>query len=207
MSSGSLIRVSLLALTAAACAETLTRAETQLRHALDLCARFVRRQLDDSIQYHGDQLGFLVTDDFRVQRWTDSTNPAAWIEVEADGGSMHCEVRASRPLMPSTSALIDTVSGHLYPQTSSNEEHQTGPVITSWALGQDGGLVTLASTPEGHSIAFSVQRERRWMREATGAMQRTGRRLDIGRSAWGASPGSLNTPTMIWLRRPTVRRG
>ncbi|MBU1384693.1 MAG: hypothetical protein KKG14_08580 [Alphaproteobacteria bacterium] len=146
-------------MTAAACAETPSRAETQLRHALDLCARFVRQQLDDSIQYHGDQLGFLVTDDFRVQRWTDPTNPAAWIEVEADGGLMQCDVRASRPVMPSTSALIETVSGHLHPQSSPYATHQTGPVITSWAPGRDGGLVTLASTPEVHSIAFSVQPE------------------------------------------------
>lgn len=146
-----------LILATAACAQGPSPAEAQFQRGLDLCARFVGRQLDDSIQYYGDQVGFRVTDDFMVQRWTDPENLAAWIEVEANGRSMQCDVRASKPVMSSTKTAVEAVFAHLGPRGYRQTERQTQPAVATWVHGMDGGLATLMSTQEVHSIAFRAR--------------------------------------------------
>ena len=135
--------VALTLLSNPACAQAPTAVQMQFQRGLDLCMRFARRELDDSIQYYGDQVGFRPTDDYRVQRWTDPADPTLWVEVEADGGRMECDVRVSPTTFPSADVAIEALSNLYEPQGFRRSDADTDPFAAAWIHDEQDGLVTL----------------------------------------------------------------
>ena len=147
--------LALTLLSNSACAQAPTAVQMQFQRGLELCMRFARRELDDSIQYYGDQAGFRPTENYRVQRWTDPADPTLWVEVEADGGRMECAVRVSPKTFPSTDAAIDALINLYEPQGFRRSGADAGPFAAAWIHDEQDGLVTLTVAGDGYETTIT----------------------------------------------------
>lgn len=139
----------------AASSQAPSPVRTQVERGLDLCLRFARRQLDDSVQYHGDQVGFRPTGDYRVQRWADPVDPALWVEVEADGAQMRCDVRVSPAAFASPQAAIDVLTDRYEPRGFRRSTGDAGPFAVAWLHDREDGLIALTVKPDAYLITLT----------------------------------------------------
>lgn len=136
-----------------ACAQAPSPVLRQVEAGIDLCLRFVRRELDDSLQYYGDKAGFRPTSSFRVQRWEDPIVPTLWVELQADGAQMKCDVRASPSTFASAQAAIDFLSNQYEPEGYSSSNLQPESSSTSWRHDTEEGLLILTVSADAYLIA------------------------------------------------------
>lgn len=136
-----------------ACAQAPSPVLRQVGAGIDLCLRFVRRELDDSLQYYGDKAGFRPTSSFRVQRWDDPIVPTLWVELQADGAQMKCDVRASPSTFASAEAAIDFLATQYEPEGYSSSNLQPESSSTIWRHDTEEGLLILTVSSDAYLIA------------------------------------------------------
>lgn len=136
-----------------ACAQAPSPVLRQVEAGIDLCLRFVRRELDDSLQYYGDKAGFRPTSSFRVQRWEDPIVPTLWVELQADGAQMKCDVRASPSTFASAQAAIDFLSNQYEPEGYRSSNLQPESYSTIWRHDTEEALLILTVSADAYLIA------------------------------------------------------